>query len=398
MPSPSQALRYLREYGLGRALRKLVRTYFFARERMYVVYVNWMEDAKSPLTLDGCEVRPARPDDPLAEAFPHLTSSTITAWLRPDHFFYVLLRGGTLAGYRCVSTTATPSVGGFFRLRRHQLFVVDHFIRPELRRLGLARITKFAVAREVVARGFSEALALEAPTNYDEIISGPRRGVRRIGTLIRTCLLGRVRFALTPMMTLSPELVHRQLALLKQVAPHVSHAGVLFNPTVVTTTAETEQAATASVAQLEAKVTFLPVRDAGDQAGAFEAAFSKGRDAGIQGLLVVSDPMMKEYCRVIVRLVERLGIPAVYDGREFVAAGGLMSYGSPPPCFADIESAMAYRDTRKTGEHRPPGEGTPRFVANRKAAAKLGLAVPPDLVAASVRQPEGSGAEGSGAA
>jgi hypothetical protein len=132
-------------------------------------------------------------------------------WLRADHFFYVLVRGGTLAGYRCLSTKARPSLSGFFKLRPHQLFVVDLFVRPELRRLGLARIMQFAVAHDVVARGFSEAFAVVAPSNYDEILSGPRRRVLPIGTLIHTCRLGRIRFALTPVMTLLPDLIHRQL-------------------------------------------------------------------------------------------------------------------------------------------------------------------------------------------
>jgi putative ABC transport system substrate-binding protein len=343
---------------------------------MYMTYIDWIEDLNKPLNLDGCEVRPARPDDPFAEAFPHVTPATIRIWLRPDHIFQVLLRGGILAGYRCVATSASPSVRPFFRLRPHQLFIIDHFVRPELRRLGLARIMKLFMAREVVARGFSEAFAIEAPTNYESVISGPRRGTMRIGTLMRTCWLGRIRFALTPVMALTPELIQRQLALLRQVAPHVAHAGVLFNPSVVTPAAETEQAMTAGI-------TFLPVRDAVDQAAAFEEGFAAGRKAGIQGLIVVSDPMMKEYRRVVVQLVERFRLPAVYDAREFVASGGLMSYGAPPPSFTDLESAMTYWNTAKAGKHPAPGTGMPRLVTNRKAAARLGVVIPLDLVAMS---------------
>ena len=185
MFSLAQALGYQRHYGVVRSIRKFGRTYLFSRQRLHVTYVDWVEDAKQPLNLDGCEVRPARPDDPLGKAFPHLAPSVIARWLRPDHFFYVLLRAGALAGYRCVSTQASPSVRGFFRLSPHQLFIIDHFIRPELRRLGLARLLKFAMAREPVARGFSEGFALEAPTNYDTIFSGPRRGTLRAPT--RAC-------------------------------------------------------------------------------------------------------------------------------------------------------------------------------------------------------------------
>jgi putative ABC transport system substrate-binding protein len=345
--------------------------------------------------MDGCEVRLARPDDPFAAAFPHVKPATIATWLRPDHIFQVLLRDGALAGYRCVATTVTPAVRGFFRLGPHQVFVIDHFVRPELRRLGLARIMKFSMAREAVARGFSEAFGIEAPTNYDVIVSNPRRNVMRMGTLARTCSLGRVRFTLTPVIALTPELVQRQLTLLRQVAPRVSHAGVLFNPTPVTTDTETEQATAAGVTALGARLTFLPVCDTVDQTRAFEEAFAAGHNAGIQGLIVVSDPLLKEYRRLIVRLVERFRLPAVYDAREFVAVGGLMSYGSPPPSFTDFESAMAQWNGAKAGTHPAPGVRTPRFDTNRKAAARLGLVIPPDLVSTFARQRDGSGTEDS---
>ncbi|HSF05658.1 MAG TPA: hypothetical protein VLG10_07675 [Methylomirabilota bacterium] len=369
MPLLKDGLTYLREHRLRPTLRKVVRTYVVSRQRLLVVHIDMVENTKRPLHMDGCEVRRASPDDPLAGAFPHLTPSTLRKWLRADHFFYVLVRGGSLAGYRCLSMKAPPSVRGFFKLRSHQLFVVDHFIRPELRRLGLSRIMQFAMAHDVVARGFSEAFAVVTPTNYDEILSGPRRGVMRIGTLVRTCRLGRVRFALTPVMALSSELILRQLAVLKQAVPQVAHAGVLFNPTAVAPPTETQEGATGGI-------TLLPVRDAVDQVRKLDEAFVAGRDAGIQGLIVLSDPMMKEYRRVIVRLVERLHIPAIYDAREFVAAGGLMSYGAPPPCFADIESTMAYRDAGKTVDHPSPDARAPRLDVNRKGAAALGLTLP----------------------
>jgi hypothetical protein len=366
----AHVLRYQRDYGVVRSIRKFGRTYLFSRQRMHVTYVDWVEDAKQPLNLGGCEVRPARPDDPFGKAFPHLTPSVIARWLRPDHFFYVLLRAGTLAGYRCVSTEASPSVRRFFRLGPHQLFIVDHFIRPELRRLGLARLLKFAMARALVVRGFSEGFALEAPTNYDTIFSGPRRGTSRVGTLVRTCRLGRIRFELTPVRALSPELIVRQLSLLKQVAPGVSHVGVLFNPTVVTTAAGSEEAARILAARLGATFTFLPVRDAVDQVGAFEVAAATARKAGVEGLIVISDPMMRDCRRAIVRLVERLRVPAVYDAREFVIAGGLMFYGTEVPYLRDLKGLLSNLGFIKAGDWGQ-GREEPRLHLNRRAAAML---------------------------
>jgi hypothetical protein len=226
------------------------------------------------------------------------------------------------------------------------------------------------MARELVARGFFEGFALEAPTNYDTIFSGPRRGTLRVGTLIRTCRLGRIRFELTPVRALSPELIIRQLSPLKQVAPGVSDVGILFNPTVVTTTAESEEAARILAARVGATVTFLPVRDAVDQVAAFEVAAATARERGVQGLIVISDPMMKDYRRSIVRLVERLRIPAIYDSREFVIGGGLMSYGSGVPHLYDLKGLLSNLDSIKagdwgTGSRRSPPP--PQQAGNRHA-------------------------------
>jgi hypothetical protein len=367
----------VRDYGLRRTIKKVVRTYLFARQRLYVTYVDWVVDAKRPLDLGGYEVRRARASDSLAAAFPHLTPSDIATWFRPDHFFYVLLRGEDLVGYRCESTRPSPSVSRFLRLRPDQTFSIDHFIRPDLRRLGLARSLKFAVARDLAARGYTGSFGTEVPTNYATLISAPRRGTLRVGTLSRTCLLGRVRFALTPVKNLSPELVHRQLVMLKRVAPHVSHVGVLFNPSVVMTAADFEQATKTSAAGLGVTLTFLPVREASDQAAALAGALlPTAHDGTIDGLIVFSDPMLKEYRRTIVALVNRLNIPAVYDATEFVAAGGLMSYDAAAPCLRDFDSVMAYVTAVKAEGHPPPHVEHPHLGVNSKAAAALGLAVP----------------------
>lgn len=376
---PSDALQYLRDRGFRRSVRKFFRTYVFARERMYVTYTDWVADAKLPLSMDGFEVRLARPDDPLAKAFPHLKPSTIANWLRPDHLFFVILHEGKLAGYRCVATGAGPALSRFFRLRPDQLFIVQLYTRPELRRLGLTRITKLAVARDVAARGFCGAFATEAPTNHATIISADRKGTLRVGTLTRTCLLGRVRFSLTPSTRLSPDLVSRQVALLRQVAPTVSHVGLLFNPSVVMAAPDTERATRAAAAELGTEITFLPVREVADQASAFDEAFSTAQVAGVDGLIVRSDPMMKAHRRTIVSVVKRHRLPAVFDAEEFVNAGGLMSYGAPAPCLRDIESLNAFVERVTTSGLPPPNLDDFRLVVNGRVATALGLGIPPAL-------------------
>ncbi len=371
----AEATRYLRDRGLRRTTRKFLRTYVLSRERIYATYTRLVEAANRPLDMEGFEVRPARPDDQLDEAFPHLKAATIAAWLRPDHFFYIMRQGGKPLGYRCISTKAGPAVAGFFRLRPDHVFVINIYTRPEFRRRGLSRVAQIATARDLVARGFRTIFATESPLNYDSIISADRKRIqRRVGTLTRTCLLGWVRFTLTPPTTLSPQLVHRQLALLKQVAPTVSHVGLLFNPSSVLALNEDTSATRVAAAELGAKITFLPVREATSQARAFTEALSRARDDRVDGLIVLSDPMISAHRRSIVSLVNRHRLPTIFDASEFVPVGGLMACGSPAPCLRDFDSLLAYLDTMEAAGH--PSEAEPDLVVNRRAAIALGLVVP----------------------
>jgi hypothetical protein len=99
--------------------------------------------------------------------------------------------------------------------------------------------------------------------------------------------------------------------------------------------------------------------------------------------------MLQEHRRVIVCLVERLRIPAVYDAREFVAAGGLMSCGSAPPSYADLDSAMIGWNAASAVEPQRPGQDASPVVINQKAVARLGLVVSPALAATSSWEREG---------
>ncbi len=377
------AVRYARDRGLRRAARKVFRTYVFARERLYVTRNDLLAMAQWPLDTSVFKVRRARPDDPLVEAFGHLKASTVSRWLGSPYFLYVILHEGKLVGLRCLSTGAGPALDAFFRLRPDQLFAVMYYTRPEYRRRGLSRIVKIAGARDLVQRGYRESFATELPTNYDTLIATQRTGSRRLGTLTRTCLFGRVRFALTPTTILSSQLVLRQLTILRQVVPKLPHVGVLFNPSVVIPTSETEPATSALAAELGTKVTFFPVREAADQIGAFRSAFSTARAVGISGLIVFSDPMMSNYRRTIVSLVERLRVPAIFDAKEFVDAGGFMAYGSATPGLGDIESVIAYDDAVRAAVQPRLDRAEPALVVNRKATGALDLVVPSALLARS---------------
>ena len=133
------------------------------------------------------------------------------------------------------------------------------------------------------------------------------------------------------------------LELLKQIAPGVTRAAVLRDPTQGSGTSQF--AAIQAVApSLRVEVNPVNMRDAGEIERAV-AAFARSPNGG---LIVTGSPAARLHRDLIVTLAARHKLPAVYFERSFVAAGGLISYG---PDFIDqYRQAAGYVDRILKGE------------------------------------------------
>jgi putative ABC transport system substrate-binding protein len=167
------------------------------------------------------------------------------------------------------------------------------------------------------------------------------------------------------------------LELLKEIAPGVTRAAVLRNP--ATPTGPAQFGVIQAVApSLRVEVNPVNVRDAGEIERAV-TAFARSSNGG---LIVTPSSSAQLHRDLIITLAARHKLPAVYFERNFVAAGGLISYG---PDFVDqFRQAASYVDRILKGEKPAnlPVQAPVKYelVLNLKTAKALGLTVPPTLL------------------
>src|SRR5262245_9880044 len=168
------------------------------------------------------------------------------------------------------------------------------------------------------------------------------------------------------------------LELLKQVAPGVRRVAVLHNPIVVSRSGQLG-AIEAVAPSFRVELSAFSVRDPGE----IEWAVTRFAQAPNGGLIVVGAPSLESHHELIVALAAQHRLPAVYPYRSYVAAGGLMSYGTD--LVAQFRRAAGYVDRILKGGKPAdlPVQAPTKYetVINLKAAKALGLTVPETLLA-----------------
>ena len=182
---------------------------------------------------------------------------------------------------------------------------------------------------------------------------------------------------LTGLSALSPELSGKRLELLREAIPGASRVAVLVNPADPAKAFDVRDIQTTAQA-LGVQLQTMEVRGPDEFEGAFAAMTREHAEA----LLVLGDPLTLTYRIRIVDLVAKNRLPAMYDLREFVEAGGLMAYG---PSLPDLFKRAAYYVDRILKGARPgdlPVEQPVKFelVINLKTTKTLGLSLPPSLL------------------
>jgi putative tryptophan/tyrosine transport system substrate-binding protein len=168
------------------------------------------------------------------------------------------------------------------------------------------------------------------------------------------------------------------LELLKEVAPHITRAAVIRDPTVAAQMGQ--MGAIQSVApSLGVELRPVEARDAGE----IERAITAFARSGNGGLIVLSSSAALAHRGLIITLAARERLPAVYSDRVFVAGGGLMSYDTNRT--EQYRRAARYVDRVLKGENPAdlPVQAPTKYelAINLKTAKALDLEVPPTLIA-----------------
>jgi putative ABC transport system substrate-binding protein len=167
------------------------------------------------------------------------------------------------------------------------------------------------------------------------------------------------------------------LELLKQIAPSMTRAAVLRDPAVASGIGQF--AAVQAVApSLGVELSPVDVRDASE----IERAVTAFAHSGNGGLIVTSSALASRYRDLIITLAARHKLPAVYGGRWFVTAGGLLSYG--PDYIDQYRRAAGYVDRILKGEKPAdlPVQSATKYelVINLRTAKAIGVELPTSIL------------------
>ena len=182
---------------------------------------------------------------------------------------------------------------------------------------------------------------------------------------------------ITGLSTLAAGLAGKRVELLKEILPQLSRVAILLNPaTPAATQALRETQAIAATWGIQLQP--LEVRTPED----FESSFAVASQEHTDALITVTDPFTIVHRARIVALAAKSRLPAIYGMRDFVEAGGLISYGANYD--EPSQRAAAYVDKILKGAKPAdlPVEQPMKFelVINLKTAEALGLTIPPTLL------------------
>jgi putative ABC transport system substrate-binding protein len=183
----------------------------------------------------------------------------------------------------------------------------------------------------------------------------------------------------TGLTNLGVELGGKRLELLKEAVPKVARVAVLYDPANPSSVLSVKEDLPAAARALGFSIQPWEVRTA----DGFEKVFAAMGKQRPDGLYVLGGALINANQKRTIGFALKSRLPSIYIGREFVEAGGLMSYGAD---IADSYRRIAYYVDKILKGAKPadlPVEQPTKFelVINLKTAKQIGLTIPPEVLA-----------------
>jgi putative tryptophan/tyrosine transport system substrate-binding protein len=228
------------------------------------------------------------------------------------------------------------------------------------------------VAVLVAAGGTSSALAAKAATAGTPIIFAIAGDPVALGLVAS---ISRPGGNATGVTSLNVEVAPKRLELLREVLPSVTDIALLVD-TAVPTLAETTVRASQAFAGLRLHV--LRATSERDFGSVFEAMIKQQ----VGALVIAPGNLFTAHSEQLAELTVRHALPAVYEFRRFVAAGGLLSYGSSETEYYRLVGTYAGRILKGDKPADLPVQQSTKveLMINLKTAKTLGLTIPLSLL------------------
>jgi putative tryptophan/tyrosine transport system substrate-binding protein len=316
--------------------------------------------------------------------------------------FLATLLGGAAAwplAARAQQAPRVPRIGylsptSFDAARQHNL---DAF-RIGLRELGYVEDRNIALEIRWAEERYDRLPALAADLiqlRVDVIVTGGEAAIRATQQATKTvpvvmtvvedpvasgiiASLGRPGGNVTGMSLMSPDLIQKEVELLKVVVPTMSRVGLLWNPLSAGNKPQVQNAEIAAqILGIEFRA--YEARDSREIESAFDAVVRESTGA----LLVLGDAILITQRKKIAELAVRNHLPTISIRKEYAMGGGLMSYGPNPADMFRRAATFVHKILKGAKPADLPVEQPTRFelVINLKTAKALGLTVPDALLA-----------------
>jgi putative tryptophan/tyrosine transport system substrate-binding protein len=242
---------------------------------------------------------------------------------------------------------------------------------PEL----VAQLVQQKVTVIVAAGGTASALAAKAGTANIPIVFAIAGDPIALGLVAS---LGRPGGNVTGATSLNLEVVPKRLQLLRELLPSAAKMALLVNPAVPDVAEPTTRLAQEFATGAGLQLHVLHANSERDFGSVFETLTS----LHVSALVIAPDNLFSAHSERLAELTVHHALPAVYQFRRFVAAGGLMSYGSSETEYYRLIGSYAGKILRGGKPADLPVQQSTKIelLINLKTAKALGLTIPVTLL------------------